>query len=375
MKKCLYILLIITLSSGNEDSILFQCDEQNIDMLILPLGIYCTITSMYIDQTTSVKFIHSSSNTEVVKFYDSRLTYIPNKIFTAFENIRDFDISNSGLIEINRHTFDDAVNLQYLNLSSNELTKLTDSILSNSLNLYNVDFSHNQIDEISEIAFIGLKYVAVINLAHNKLKKLKLGTFAATPQLTELNLAYNDIEVLENEQFLETRNMMTLSLNNNRLKKISEKVFSSSVLLKQLCLSHNELTSFANKYGIQTLEIENNSLTKLTVGDCLKIKASNNNISSIIVQNSTKIYELNLSRNKITDLKNITSMTAMRVLDLSFNTLGNINTTTFSQLKILKELSLQNTSLKGLNYGTFAAQEELILLDLSYNYLGNDFGL
>lgn len=123
---------------------------------------------------------------------------------------------------------------------------------------------------------------------------------------------------------------------------------------------------------VHELDLNNNTIEWLKItGAVTRVRANNNNITSLEIDPLSKIETLQLGNNKITDISNITNLETLQVLDLSGNDLkSSINTETFSNLTALTHLNLRNTGLT-MPQSFSWANNQLMILDLSMNNLGN----
>jgi Leucine-rich repeat (LRR) protein len=131
--------------------------------------------------------------------------------------------------------------------------------------------------------------------------------------------------------------------------------------------------------NIERLWIPYNKIKILVVNKNLKmLSAPYNELEVINVTGNTELLELKVRQNFISDISNLSALTKLEILDLSYNPLGSLKVSSFSRMSDLTKLNLENTNItqKSLVFGTFAHNVNLTHLDLSYNQLNRlDFNI
>ncbi|XP_055625051.1 leucine-rich repeat-containing G-protein coupled receptor 4-like [Toxorhynchites rutilus septentrionalis] len=315
---------------------------------------YCALTNISVTHDAEeVVFRSEYPRPYNFEFYDSRLTEIPRIMFTSFPEMQNLDVSRSQIENINKYTFEHAKELRYLNLSSNQLTVLNDFVFKGCDKLMRLDISNNRIVEVKEKALYDATKIDHLDLSKNELHDLDRDLFSKLNLLTYLSLANNKLSMLHDNLFDNCSMIAYLDLKGNRIHSLSDSFLRSLIYLR-------------------TLVIDNNSLTTLKIPPQLtKLFAAENNLTSVYTEDSSKsqLYLLMLSGNNLADIKNITTLESIVILDLSFNPIGPLNLTTFLRLKKLTDLNLEATKLGTLEHGIFAQQSKLRRLDISYNAL------
>lgn len=344
-------------------------------------GIYCTVSEMHVgygDQVNCDVYPYYRDRIQVVKFTDSKMPFIPHGIFRYLTSIREFDISYTGIEAIHRD-FEGARNLMFLTMTNNQLNELSASLFTDAPNISVIDFSHNKIERINPFTFVDVVFLSRLHFSYNRLIKLDPQVFEKLYALDYIALDHNELEHIEPELFARNSLLRKILLNDNRIVSLDCQVFAHTDYLNSLDLSHNQLLEFSTScIGGQlasqlTLVINDNRLNHLTLKNVDSLDASNNNISTLSIEDDLCRTEKLIVANN--SLANITSMFdrlgSLEHLDISFNHIGRLNISTFAALKNLKRLYLRHTQLQHINYGTFANQKELKVLDISYNDLNH----
>lgn len=127
--KCIIILVVLVsiIKWSKCDEIILRCDEleRSFDNInVEPL--YCTVSNFVVSHSQVVKITkYAKANfTKYMKFYDSRLLYVPFKLFDIFSNLKTLDVSSTEILDVPRNTFGAATSLTYVNMSNNNITQV-----------------------------------------------------------------------------------------------------------------------------------------------------------------------------------------------------------------------------------------------------------
>lgn len=256
---------------------------------------------------------------------------------------------------------------------------------SGAYRLNKEDMSHNNIQTLRRHAFSLASSLQTIDLSWNNITDIATNTFENNHALQYVILNNNKIKQFD---CMLGSNIQTLGLQQNHLHLFRSNATSHG---SKIFLSNNNLTSLegAMVYNAAVLDISNNPLkwselitnatiqtmtntssTLCYIGKLLvMLDASNSRIANVIVLNTSVLRELHLANNKLTSIANLTCLSSLCYLDVSFNTISDINLETFSNMTQLKTLKLKSSGILHLYYGIFAHQINLAELDISYNHL------
>ena len=258
-------------------------------------------------------------------------------------DLHDKNIGNTELILL---TGIDFKNLEELNLSKNNISEPKYIEEFNSKKLKKIDLSFN--NNICNINSINSIYNSDKNLPPKKNFKIILDHNSIKKDINEIkNLIINDnnesnptkkIQKLsddeynpENNKFFTCSNFYNNS-NNNRKNEIKEKLLIRIEKLEK-----------------KILEYFNINLSMNLTGKEKKINLSNKNIGNIELNllngvEFKNLEEIDLSNNKITDIKPINSFKKVKKLDLSFNKINDIKA--LENNKQLEKINLSNNEIK-----------------------------
>ncbi|XP_055844401.1 toll-like receptor 13 [Episyrphus balteatus] len=368
------IILSMTLFSTSfvlGEEVLLKCDESESNYESQEA--FCTVSGFYVTHSQNVKMMNytRANMTKFMKFYDSTLLYLPFKLFEHFPNLRTLDVSFTEILDVPRNTFASANYLSFLNMSNNNITTIQTSVFIGANSLIRIDLSRNFIEDVNEFSFRGLQKVDKIMLAYNRIRNLSKDVFFENQSLETISLENNLLEYIDPEVFSRLRRIREVNLSNNRLKSLHPDTFQLAYGIETLLLGGNRLKEFSltDKSIFLRLHLDSNQLTSLVINSTKVVRAENNSISSITALNSNFLEKLVLGRNNFTDVSNITNITSLLVLDLSYNKIGPLNVTSFEKLRRLKELYLRSAGVSKITFGMFSKQTGLETLDLSFNNL------
>lgn len=295
---------------------------------------------------------------------ESTLLNFPNEIFMEYPRIFILEIGSTGIMEINENSFNNSKGLYICDLSHNKIEILKAQTFIGAIHLNILNLNNNRISEIQIGAFSKLSSLSELKLSFNKLKTIDKNLFSDLLELDYLQLDNNQIEVIESMTFHQNTELRDLKLNNNFIKALLPETIPAN--LKSLNLGYNQLIELENYGNVELLTVEMNCLKKLFIQENLRIlKAGNNQIKSMIFPESSKLFQLHLTNNSLTDIKNITDLPVLQYLDISFNKI-NLTNITFSSNLIFLNLSYSN--LYQIYESHFVkVKRRLNTLDLSFN--------
>ncbi|KAG7189218.1 hypothetical protein KM043_008781 [Ampulex compressa] len=229
-------------------------------------------------------------------------------------------------------------NIEHLHMPMNRIVALSNPSsqdLALSV-LRSLDLSANGIERIPPGSLADLPNLRKLNLGYNSLRLAEDGVFDGLTRLEQLDLRYNRLLTLHGRSFRPLRSLMDLNLRGNRLEVLRPDIFQENVRLQRVDLSRNNLAQ----------------------------------IPHATFANTRDLRELYASHNTLTELPgSLHGLTALQVLDLSFNKLNILSPETLSSLASLLELKLVRNRIRELREGAFDGLPRLSLIDLENNDL------
>ena len=206
--------------------------------------------------------------------------------------------------------------------------------IPNNIRTLNIDFC--DLKSISNLPLHGDR----ISLQNNKLKTIpQIGE-----RLTELNISNNKIEQIE----MLPKNVTHFYASHNKLRKIPITVENKNLSIIEL--DYNL---------IDTIPECINELTRIS-----ELNLNKNRLKIIDIPSTSKINRLNISNNKISEIKSLPEK--LRNLNVAKNKLTEFNI----KLDNLSNINLSNNNLTTLNTELFKNADTL---NLSYNKLQGEF--
>lgn len=311
---------------------------------------YCEISNY-----TSIASLEKCSNfAQTIRIRNARLRVIPNDIFQfqRFPSLDFLDVAKSGIQTLDGVQFSRLQKIINLQLYANELKTLPAFVFSNLTILETLSLSQNNITHIDPNAFKGLSVLHYLDLSDNLLSSLEENVFNSLIKLHDLRLTANKLQVIDPDLFLKTTALHSLYLDYNAIIVIEKKAFWPLRDLKTIDISFNPLSDvdFSHLLKIRWISVVNASLTSFTVPESLReLIANNNRISRLNIPEFTVLDTLSINHNSLNDFYNISLLSNVGVVDLSYNGIESVNISRLSPMKNLQNIILSGNPLKELN--------------------------
>ena len=186
-------------------------------------------------------------------------------------NVRDLDLSQSGIEALDEHDFRGMRSLLELDLSGNQLTELPEDIFRGTSSLRTLDLDYNALTGLPEGIFRDLDSLRSLDLRFNRLAGLPEGVFRGLVSLQFLEFGGNLLPGLPEGLFRGLESLQYLSLWNNLLTRLPEDLFRDLADLEVLWLKDNRLASlpggvFQGLDNLRWLNLLGNNLASLPAG-------------------------------------------------------------------------------------------------------------
>ncbi|XP_077257445.1 artichoke [Temnothorax americanus] len=309
--------------------------------------------------------------------------HVEPRLFTNLPNLRRLDLSGNAIGLIEPESFLGTPVLEHVNISGNALSVLHPLTFRHLTNLYELDVGLNRMLEVVP----GLpKDIEHLYMPKNRIVTLPTVSSQdlALPALRSLDLSSNGIERIPPGVLADLPNLRKLNLGYNALRLLDDGVFDGLTGLEQLDLRCNRLVtlhgrSFRPLKSLMDVNLRGNRVEVLRPDifqentRLQRVDLSRNNLAQIphaTFTNTRDLRELYASHNTLTELPgSLHGLTALRVLDLSFNKLNILSPETLSSLSSLLELKLVRNHIRELREGAFDGLPRLSLIDLENNDL------
>lgn len=246
-------------------------------------------------------------------------------------------------------------------------------------NLYEYNISHHGIETLTPDD-LRLENLLFFHATHNKLKFIPAGLFKYTPKMFTIDLDFNNITAIENGAFSEVSWETIIRLRNNPIRRIDGKIFLPIHFRNTyLDITWDNVEEFdiSNMNGQFDMEY-NDRVDGFAFGK-LDIQNGLRHLYRTEFYAKNRFEHLKVFNASGTCVKNIIDLVkffgpSIEVLDVSSNSIGQLNGSVFDRFDNLQILNLSNTNLTAIDFNNFHNRASLKVLDLSYNNLnGIDF--
>jgi Leucine-rich repeat (LRR) protein len=297
---------------------------------------------------------------ETLYLYDNEIDLIETNAFYDLKSLTSLLLNGNRLKQINSNTFKhltESMNVFYLD--QNEINDIESRSFRTMSNLKYLKLGLNQLRFIKNEIFFNLKFLSALDLSQNEISKLDAHSFCGMNALTELKIQANKLRSLEPVTMVPLKNLKSFFLNNNLIEKIDMTLFKNQVYLENIHLYSNKLKrlDFELPRNLTSLNVDYNQITY---------------IAPNVFENLTKLNELNIRGNRISEFKNVNFFSIeinLNRLYLSNNLLIKIEKGIFQNYVKLETLDLSFNYLDGFSEGIFLGLNNLNELKLGSNYI------
>jgi Leucine-rich repeat (LRR) protein len=210
----------------------------------------------------------------------------------------------------------------------------------------------------------GLVELEALQADYCKIRKIEMGAFNGLTMLTQLSMRGNEISEIIPGTFGKVSRLDLLCLDQNRIDQLDSETFYGLVSLKNIGLAGNKLQylnpdTFAGLPNLRGLYLSNN------IG--LQIPTGRNFIKS----HSLKHLIMSGCNVSSVSVETFAYVSALKVLDLSYNYLRSLDINILEVLPELSELNLEGNKISEIIPGTFEKISRLECLHLDYNKIGH----
>ncbi|XP_045593911.2 leucine-rich repeat-containing G-protein coupled receptor 5 isoform X1 [Procambarus clarkii] len=333
----------------------------------------------------------------------NEITELRDHTFSLYTSLHTLILSGNKIKTVSVKAFH-AAPIQVLMLDNNKLSELTAGSLPASLK--EISLEMNFFTTFPR-ALSSMSCLQNVNMAHNKLTALKTGDLHELHNLLILSLHNNRISTVEPRALARLRSLEILNLQDNLLTEVPAEVVHCTKL-RQLLLSSNRLTyvgetSLKGLTHLEEVKLQSNpvlsvhhraftnlpALTKLILKEAKQLQAfpDLNGTSSLeliridrsalttvpwdLCTSAPRLRSLNLQRNQISIMPDLTLCRDLRLLDLSNNNISSLPEGAFGSLSYLQDLLLQGNRIASIHNNTFSGLERLQVLQLEDNLISS----
>uniref|UniRef100_A0A8C6U8H2 TIR domain-containing protein n=1 Tax=Neogobius melanostomus TaxID=47308 RepID=A0A8C6U8H2_9GOBI len=319
----------------------------------------------------------------------NHISQIEDAAFSHLSSLTELSLSTNSLKNLTDHMFTGLSNLTVLGLGFNKINHISGLAFAPLTKLLELDLWGNHLSSISDIVKVVsfCPLLKSLDLSGNPLTSIESEQFPFPFNITTLHLAsvYNDLQWnISDKAFL--KSLMTLDLGFNSFSvKTCQLIFQSLDSLEKLVLNYvypldRGLLDMA--CGIQTLQsldvynsenhFINDSLFKLC-SNLTELDLSLNHLTDVApssLQMLTRLSRLNFSINGLTEVPlTIRNMSSLTSLSFKSNSISKLRCLDFSGLHLLKILDLSYNNIRELNSCVFQDLQNLQELNIRKNLI------
>ncbi len=224
-------------------------------------------------------------------------------------------------------------------LHSQELTSLPDGVFDGLSSLTTLNLYNNRIASLPDGAFDGLSSLTTLNLYNNRIASLPDGVFGGLSSLTTLELASNLLTTLPDGVFDGLSSLTWLGLANNGISVLSPATFTGLTGLTKLYIRNNTIGSIPA--GLFSGDTPLASLTDLDLS-----RNSLREIQDERFAGLSNLERLYLTQNSLSEHgvrpQAFRGLSALQHLDLQRNDFRRFHGSQFSGLTSLQTLAVQD---------------------------------
>lgn len=243
---------------------------------------------------------------------------------------------NDTEITIPAIIFQNQVRLTDLDLTKNNLTFLPETIFANLLSLNHLDLSSNKLREIPQNLFAHLPELKRLDLNDNQIKYLDEDTFQYNDKLKQLHLEQNQLEFNENSTIFEkTPNLLHIYLRNNSITTFPSKLYGE---LSSLDLSFNKIKEL--KLNIESLPSgKSDEFELIVIGNSLTL------VPAVNISETREIL-IDAANNSITKISIDHLPENLKSLDVSYNLIQTLDPELLVRTKSMTKFEMMGNPLK-----------------------------
>ncbi|XP_071573008.1 uncharacterized protein [Temnothorax nylanderi] len=301
---------------------------------------------------------------ERISLASNQLQEIDEGTFQYLYNLTTIDLSYNAIEHIDNNAFVGLINLYSLNLRDNRLTSFIGEHFNTGTGLEILDLSDNRINQLSQTAFAIHPRLRQLNLSGNRFVQFSSDYVKSLQFLEWLDLSRNMLRHVNEFAFSQMGRLRDLDLSDNKIESVDELAFYNSTQLQLLDLSGNVLETLNERtmeglLRLESLDLHNNRLALLpeTIFDSSRVHAveridlSGNRFNEIPIRalqrQLVSLFSLKLAHNRVLEVFTQDIINNVKELDLSENPLSeNAIRGILGEAKVLRSLNLANTSIK-----------------------------
>ena len=283
--------------------------------------------------------------------------------FSGLTSLTKLSIRHNEISEIIPGTFENMNSLEYLNIGGNRIEHLDSDVFSGLVNLKHVDLSSNELQYLNPDMFLGLRNLQNLSLCSSSLLQIPTDrNFINSPSLSRLEISYTGLRSVTAEIFATVRNLRELLMVRNLISDIIPGAFENMNSLEYLSfeinsLEHLDSDMFSGLVNLKHIDLSYNKIqyihpdTFLGLPNIHKVILKANSALQIPTNrnfvNSPSLSQLSISQCSVNSVsvETFANVSALELLDLSYNELWTVDINILRALPKLSTLSLHGNPL------------------------------
>lgn len=281
-------------------------------------------------------------NITLLQIINGKVLHMP-AVFKLYPSLLSLGLNSVEISTIDQQSFRGGVNLTEFNLSNSTVTTLPENFLLDSPLLRSLNLGSNRINTIANGIFHVFVDLGTLDLSVNDIDHLPKDAINGLVQLNTIRLNGNRIGVIDKEFFVTNANLRLIDLSGNRIDAIDPATFEGLGDLRTLILDGNPIKSInlPTLPHLKRLSVRNTSLLELSLPNSAKeVFAEGNFISRVHAPSTCIVETLMLANNSLGGLDEFPALRKLEMLDVSYNSLGNVDFAKLQNLTKLKQLLL-----------------------------------
>lgn len=326
----------------DDENLHVNCVDANLDFV--PITLNPSVQKLLLKNNrirsieTGFSFYHELN---FIDLSHNHLLKISQGSFSTQSRLIELHLNNNKITSLSNQTFGGGSigsrglpSLIHLNLRDNFLENVEPGIFIYTRNLKELDLGQNSLQEINSSAFEGLEKLRILKIDRNELRRVPQIFSNGTPKhfgqlppqfgttrlttLIELFMGMNPIDSLEKNAFSALINLAILDLKGCHLNSVDPDAFRGLSHLKKLILSDNNLkaipsVSFSPLHELEILKIGRNPISTLNAYafsslQILKVMEMSGAPELVEVDVATFISNLDLEVIEISSAKRLNSL-------------------------------------------------------------------
>ncbi|EGD79436.1 TKL protein kinase [Salpingoeca rosetta] len=243
---------------------------------------------------------------------NNKLTTIHDDAFVGLTRLTTLSLDNNPLTTLPQRVIHNITTLTTLSIEALQLRTLPARAFARANALTSLDLTANLISNLTSDTFVGLSALEYLDLSANAITALAPGYFSPLTSLNNISLANNLITTLPTDTFAGLTKLLRVNLDRNRITQLPDTLLHAAANLSILGLAEN---------GIGALPSD--LLTSHTMLTGVRLQA--NRIPEVDVTGLTRLLNLVLHQNPLRTLTGVSTLLALRTLNINDHQLDEID--------------------------------------------------